>query len=304
MGVHEPQKSREHRGHHVSDEHDAASGEPSEAPTTPAPSGAPGGEAAESPTQPQATPAAADEPVTAAPVDEPVTVADPPAEAPTQVAPPAAASAGAAAAAPAAPPATAESSGAKGRGVFIPAWVAVVVGVLLIAGLGFAIGWIAAPNDDSNAAPAVATTPSQNGNGNGNSSNGNGNGNSQNVPSNPGNGNGNSSDDSSGDSSGDSTTPPLLRGAYLGVSVESAANNGGATITSVAADSPAASAGLKEGDVVTAVDGTQVTSALDLVRQIRAHDVNDSITVTYTRNGNSSDAKVTLESRPTTQSVS
>lgn len=274
----------------MSDENDAASGEPSETPTTPAP----GAEGAESPTdaQPAPTPPAA---------DEPVTVADPPAEAPTEVAPPAAASAGAAAAAPAAPPATAESSGAKGRGVFIPAWVAVVVGVLLIAGLGFAIGWIAAPNDDSAPSSAVATSPSQNGNSNGNGSNGNGNG--QNIPSSPGNGNGSSSDDSSGDSSGDSTTAPQLRGAYLGVSVESAANNGGATITSVAEDSPAAAAGLKEGDVVTAVDGTQVTSALDLVRQIREHDINDSITVTYTRNGNTADAKVTLDSRPASQSV-
>jgi len=260
----------------VSDENDAAPGEPSEAPTTPGPSA----EGAESPTQPQS---AADEPITAAPVDEPVTVADPPAdppaEPPTDVAP-------------AAPAATAESSGARGRGVFIPAWVAVVVGVLLIAGLGFAIGWIAAPNDD-NPSNAVATSPSQNGNSTGN-------GNGQNVPSTPGNGN----DDSSGDSSGDSTTAPQLRGAYLGVSVESAANSGGATITSVGDDSPAAAAGLKEGDVVTAVDGTQVTSALDLVREIRGHDINDSITITYNRNGNTADAKVTLDSRPASLSPS
>ncbi|MET0628363.1 MAG: PDZ domain-containing protein [Acidimicrobiia bacterium] len=290
----------------MSDENAAASGEPSEAPTTPGPSA----EGAESPTQPQPAPTApsADEPITAAPVDEPVTVADPPAEAPTEVAPPAATSpgapAGAAAATPEALPATAaaataEESGAKGRGVFIPAWVAVVVGVLVIAGLGFAIGWMAAPNDDGVTSNAAATSPAQNGNSNGNG-NSSSNGNGQNVPSTPGNGN----DDSSGDSSGDSTTPPLPRGAYLGVSVESAANNGGATIASVAADSPAASAGLEEGDVVTAVDGTQVTSALDLVRQIREHDVDDSITITYTRNGSTDEAKVTLDSRPASQSVS
>ncbi|MET0920941.1 MAG: PDZ domain-containing protein [Acidimicrobiia bacterium] len=206
--------------------------------------------------------------------DEPPTVAADPPTAATELqgseigatAPPAAA-------------AVAPSTDDRGRGVFVPAWVAVVVGVLLIAGLGFAIGWAAAPGD-SDSSNAVSAQP------------GGRNGSNQ-VPSFPGNGNGNSS--------GGSTTPPATTGgAFVGVSVDSAANDGGATITAVSNDSPAADAGLKEGDVITAVDGTKITSSLDLVRQIRSHDPGDTITVTYTRGGSSSDVKVKLETRSTT----
>jgi membrane-associated protease RseP (regulator of RpoE activity) len=185
--------------------------------------------------------------------------------------------------------------------VFVPAWVAVVVGVLLVAGLGFAIGWIASPGDDSDASNAVATQPGSGSTEVPSNDNDNDNGNGRAFPDSPGNGNGNGSAD---DDNGDSTVPPLLRGAYFGVTVESVDDDGGARITAVAPDGPAADAGLQAGDVVTEVDGDEVASSLDLIRAIRQHEPDDSITVTYTRNGNSADAKVTLSERPTTQSVS
>jgi membrane-associated protease RseP (regulator of RpoE activity) len=191
----------------------------------------------------------------------------------------------------------------RGRGVFVPAWVAVVVGVLFVAGLGFAIGWIAAPGDDSDASNAVATQP----------------GGSSETPATPdddsrpspdfpgpnfpGNGNGNRGEGGNRDDDAN-PIPPLLRGAYFGVTVESVDDDGGARITAVAEDGPAAEAGLQAGDVVTRVDGEDVTSSLDLIRAIRQHEPDDSVTVTYTRNGTSSDAEVTLSERPTTQSVS
>jgi putative serine protease PepD len=102
----------------------------------------------------------------------------------------------------------------------------------------------------------------------------------------------------------DRTLPRLLPGAYLGVAVDPTPNDTGATITDVGADSPADDAGLREGDVITAVDDTDITSALDLVREIRAHDVDDTVTITYTRDGTSSTAEVTLTSRPASQPVS
>ncbi len=86
--------------------------------------------------------------------------------------------------------------------------------------------------------------------------------------------------------------------------MESAADDGGATITAVSSGSPAADAGLKAGDTVTAVDGEKVTSSLDLVRQVHSHSSGDTITVTYTRGGTSTDVKVKLASTPTAQGTS
>lgn len=240
-----------------------------ESPDTPGPGEAP-------------TPPAADEAPTT-----PVTTADagPPDEAPTEAVPPAAA------AAPSPAPA-ATPDRVPGRGVFVPVWVAVVVGILVVAGLGFAIGWIAAPGDDSDASNAVATQPAPT---------------DQTPTPTPGNGNGADRDRSARDVPGDDDDdqlPPLLRGAFFGVTVESVDDDGGARITSVADDGPAADAGLQEGDVVTAVDGDEVASSLDLIRAVRQHEPGDSITVTYTRNGTSADAEVTLSERPATQSVS
>ena len=88
---------------------------------------------------------------------------------------------------------------------------------------------------------------------------------------------------------------PPANGAFLGVSVQ--ADNGGVRITAVASDSPAEDAGLKTGDVVTALDGKSVASPAELVTQVQAHSSGDQVTIAYTRDGNSATAKVTLGSR-------
>ena len=85
--------------------------------------------------------------------------------------------------------------------------------------------------------------------------------------------------------------------AYLGIRVADASSSG-AQITSVVSGSPADKAGLKAGDVVTAIDGTSITSADDLTSQVGAHQPSDTITVTVTRNGSPKDIKVTLGVRP------
>jgi hypothetical protein len=151
--------------------------------------------------------------------------------------------------------------------------VAVVVGVLVIAGLGFAIGWIAAPNDDGVAPNAVATSRA-NGNGNSNGSNGS-NGNGQNVraPQETA-----TATTTAPATAGDSTTPPLPRAPPR-------RNRSNRRRTMAAPRSPrwpptaGGSRGL-EGDVVTASTAHRVTARSTSCAR-SAHDVNDSITSRY-----------------------
>ena len=90
--------------------------------------------------------------------------------------------------------------------------------------------------------------------------------------------------------------------AYLGIRVADA-SSAGAQITTVVSGSPAEKGGLKAGDVITAIDGTAVTSADDLTAQVGAHQPSDVITVTVDRNGSSKDVKVTLGVRRRPSSV-
>ena len=60
----------------------------------------------------------------------------------------------------------------------------------------------------------------------------------------------------------------------------------------------AASAGLKKGDVITAVNGTAIASGDDLSRAIDAHKPGDKVSVTYKRGGSEHTVTVTLGTRP------
>ena len=61
---------------------------------------------------------------------------------------------------------------------------------------------------------------------------------------------------------------------------------------------PAAKAGLKAGDVVTAVDGTSIASGDDLTRAIDSHKPGDTITLKYRRGGSEHTVDVKLATRP------
>lgn len=59
-------------------------------------------------------------------------------------------------------------------------------------------------------------------------------------------------------------------------------------------DGPAASAGIREGDVITGFAGHPITSATDLTAQVRALPAGADTTVTFTRDGESQTVDITL----------
>lgn len=71
----------------------------------------------------------------------------------------------------------------------------------------------------------------------------------------------------------------------IGATVEMGYQGDGAKITSVTGGGPAASAGIKAGDVITAVNGNQINSAADLLSSIRAFPPGDTITLAVQGSG-------------------
>ena len=66
----------------------------------------------------------------------------------------------------------------------------------------------------------------------------------------------------------------------------------------VVAGAPAAQAGVKAGDVVTAIDGNPVTSADDLTSSLGSRLPGDVVTLTVDRSGTTKTIQVTLGDRP------
>jgi putative serine protease PepD len=84
--------------------------------------------------------------------------------------------------------------------------------------------------------------------------------------------------------------------AYLGVGISD--GTGGATLGTVAAGGPAGKAGLKAGDVVTKVGTTSVADGDDLAAAISDLQPGDKVAVTFTRDGSTHTATVTLGTQP------
>jgi putative serine protease PepD len=87
--------------------------------------------------------------------------------------------------------------------------------------------------------------------------------------------------------------------AYLGIKLASDdsatdTTSEGVTLAEVTADGPAAKAGLQTGDVVTSVDGVNTTTADGLIAAIRFHAPGSTVTITYERDGQAGEVKVTL----------
>src|SRR5919198_5348732 len=83
--------------------------------------------------------------------------------------------------------------------------------------------------------------------------------------------------------------------AYLGVEL---GDSGSARVVSVRPNTPAARAGLRAGDVITALGARKVSSADELRAAINARRPGDHVSVTFRRNGRSHTVSLTLASRP------
>ncbi len=68
----------------------------------------------------------------------------------------------------------------------------------------------------------------------------------------------------------------------------------GAYVSNVSPGSGAESAGIKVGDIITGFDGKQVSSASDLMMDVRTKSPGDKVTVTINRDGQTQDVEVTL----------
>ncbi|MGY1737127.1 S1C family serine protease [Geodermatophilus sp. SYSU D00684] len=84
--------------------------------------------------------------------------------------------------------------------------------------------------------------------------------------------------------------------ATLGVNTRSVTDGtrDGALVLNVEPDSPAARAGIREQDVVIAVDDQEVGSSEELVVAVDAHDPGDAVTIELVRNGSSTTVQATL----------
>jgi S1-C subfamily serine protease len=87
--------------------------------------------------------------------------------------------------------------------------------------------------------------------------------------------------------------------AYLGVATTSTTEGvDGATVAEVVQGSPAAKAGLTEGDVITELDGEKITGTEDLIAAIAAAKPGDTVKLEIERDSKASEISVKLGTQP------
>ena len=91
--------------------------------------------------------------------------------------------------------------------------------------------------------------------------------------------------------------------AYLGVSTGDTTGTSGAAVGDVVQGGPAATAGLRAGDVVTAIDGKPIEGSADLVAAIAAKSPGDSIVLTVRRGSGTETITATLGTQPAQRSA-
>ncbi len=100
---------------------------------------------------------------------------------------------------------------------------------------------------------------------------------------------------------------PSVQQGYLGVGLETVtaalqkqydlSSSSGALVTALDDSGPAVQAGIRQGDVITAIDGATVTQQQDVVSVVTQKKAGDSVSVSIDRNGQSLTIQVTLASR-------
>jgi putative serine protease PepD len=86
--------------------------------------------------------------------------------------------------------------------------------------------------------------------------------------------------------------------AYLGVKISDTAGDTGAEVSTIVAGSPADKAGLKVGDVVTAIDAKTVSTSDDLTAIVATYQPGDKATLTVKRDGSTTKIDITFGQRP------
>jgi Do/DeqQ family serine protease len=74
--------------------------------------------------------------------------------------------------------------------------------------------------------------------------------------------------------------------------------NDGAIVAQVAADSAAAAAGIRAGDLIVAIDGNPIHSVADLRKRLNLARVGDTLTLTVDRDGGETSARIKVEASP------
>ena len=72
----------------------------------------------------------------------------------------------------------------------------------------------------------------------------------------------------------------------------------GALVKSVTPDTPADKAGLREGDIILAVNDEKITLAMDLAQVVQKHKPGDTVTLTIRRDGAEQSLQVVLGQHP------
>jgi len=90
-----------------------------------------------------------------------------------------------------------------------------------------------------------------------------------------------------------------IKHSYVGVELQGS-STGGAQVTKVQPGSPAVTAGVQTGDVITAINGKAVPSTEGFIATVDGYAPGDTITLTVNRGGQTHDLKLTLGTRPNT----
>lgn len=88
-----------------------------------------------------------------------------------------------------------------------------------------------------------------------------------------------------------------IKHSYVGVLLSSG-SSGGAQVASIHQGTPGALAGLRAGDLITAIDGKTITSTDQFIATVDTYSPDQTITLAVKRSGQSRDIKVKLGTRP------
>jgi putative serine protease PepD len=83
----------------------------------------------------------------------------------------------------------------------------------------------------------------------------------------------------------------------IGANVNTGDSTNGATVVEVPADTPAARAGLQEGDRIVAVDGKRVVDGISLIVAIRSHRPGETVEFTVVRGGEEQTVRIRLDAK-------